>query len=274
MPALGYAGMHLDGVRRLRRRMLIYIAAGPTANLLSIPMTVLLVNYAFPRLGDSWVATAAAEFAVLSLLFGTVSLVPFGGGVTSDGARIAMLLGSRERSRRWIGMIAVGSQLINGTRPKLMKKTWLKSASALRDASMDEFWGNWVAYLSANDRKEALAAGAHLERCLELSCLLNPSVRDLVAQEAAVFTAWFRNDAILADKWIGQVKRHKLMTPLMQIRTRVALLCAHRDFEAAFNAWQEGTTFIEKLPAASIRERLGKSWQEWRMEIEERKDLA
>jgi hypothetical protein len=29
MPALGYAGMHVNGARKLRRRLLIYIAAGP-----------------------------------------------------------------------------------------------------------------------------------------------------------------------------------------------------------------------------------------------------
>lgn len=274
MPALGYAGMHLDGVRRMRRRMLIYIAAGPTANLLSIPVTVLLVNHAFPRLGNSWVATPAAEFAVLSLFFGAVSLVPFGRGSFSDGARIAMLLGSRERTRRWVSTIAVGSQMNNGTRPKLWRKTWLSSASALRDTSMDEFWGNWVAYLAANDRKEAPVAGAHLERCLELTCLLRPSVRDLVAQEAAVFAAWFRSDAPLADKWTTQVKKQELMTPLMQIRKNVALRCAHRDFGAALSAWQDGATLIERLPVASIRERLVKSWLEWRTEIEERQNLG
>jgi hypothetical protein len=41
MSAVGYAGMHLRSVCRLRRRMLIFVVAGPAANLLSVPATIL-----------------------------------------------------------------------------------------------------------------------------------------------------------------------------------------------------------------------------------------
>ena len=53
MLALGLAGMHIRGVPRLHRRLLIYVAGGPAANLLSIPISVLLVNRVFSGLGET-----------------------------------------------------------------------------------------------------------------------------------------------------------------------------------------------------------------------------
>ncbi len=274
MPALGYAGMHTDGVRRLRHRLLIYIAAGPAANLLSIPATVLLVNYAFPWLGDTWVAAPAAEFVVFSFMSGVLSLGPLAGDFSSDGSRIAMLLRSREKSRRWLSAIAVGSQQRNGVRARHWRETWLKAASSVRDRSVDEFSGVWIAYISANDRKDELSASARLERCLELSPILRPSIRDMIAYEAAVFSAWFRDDVLLADKWASQVKKPKLMGRLLQIRLAAALPCAGHHFDAALDHWREGAIFIDKLPTSSAKDRLRESWQEWQSEILERQVLS
>jgi hypothetical protein len=109
-----------------------------------------------------------------------------------------------------------------------------------------------------------------LERCLEFAHKLPLSIRDLVAQEAAVFTAWFRNDGSLADKWLTQVKKPVLMQRLVRLRLDVALRCAHRDYDAAALAWQEGLTFIERATAGRSQEKLKESWMEWHAEIEER----
>jgi len=272
MPALGYAGMDVNGVRRLRRRMLIYIAAGPAANLVSVPLVGIFTNRVFPSLMHSWLASLAAEFVMISVLLFAVGLVPLGSSSSSDGSRIAMLLCSRERSRRWISTIAVGAQQRNGTRAKDWRQTWLKAASSMHDDSVDEFSGNWVAYISANAKKDAALAAAHLERCLQLVQLLRPSIRDLVAQEAAVFSAWFRKDALLAEKWVTQIKKPRLMQPLLRIRMNLALCCPRRDFASAGDLWQQGFAFIEKLPATLSGDRLRESWLEWQAEIQERQN--
>ena len=270
MLALGYAGMDIDRVRRLRRRLLFYIIAGPAANILAIPATVLLMNYA-SWMENTWVAVPAAQFVVLSLVFAFVSLLPRSGSL-SDGTRIAMLLGSRERARRWLSAIALGKQLRMGVPAKSWKKTWVNAASSLRDSSIDEFSGNWLAYVAANDRKDVPTSSVHLERCLELAHLLVLPTRDLVAQEAAVFSAWFRSDASLAEKWVSQVKKPKLTQPLLQIRLEVALSSSQSDFPSALNHWREGAVLIEKLPATPATKRLVESWLEWQTEIQERQN--
>jgi hypothetical protein len=274
MSVLGYAGMHIDSVRRLHRRMLIYVAAGPIGNLLSVPATVLIVNYAFPRLGKSWAAVPAAEFAVISLMFVMMSLVPIQSGLLSDGARIAMLLRSRDRSRRWLSIAAIGMASNSGTRAKDWRRTSLQRATSVHDNSTDTFTGNWLAYLSANDRKDAATAADYLEKCLDFSPRLPVSLRDLVAQEAAVYSAWFRNDGSLADKWLTQVRKPLQMQRLVRLRLDVALRCGHQDYAAAALSWQEGMTFIERATSGDSQRRLKESWLEWQEEILERQSLT
>ncbi len=262
--------MQVDCARRLRRRLLIYIAAGPAANLISVPIVGLAVNYVFVSQAESWWTSLAAEFVVFSMLVLLVSLMPFGARSSSDGSRIQMLLTSRPRARRWISKIALGGQHRRGVRPKRWRKTWLSAATALKDGALDEFSGNWLAYISANDEKNERLASAHLERCLELTGILRSSVRDLVANEASVFAAWFRDDLLLAEKWRAQVKRPKLRTPLGRIRSDIALDCARRDFDAALSAWEGGLRHIGKLRDQASRDRFAESWAEWKTEIQDR----
>jgi hypothetical protein len=95
MAAMGYAGRHVNRLQRLRRRLFFYIAAGPAANLLSVPAAVLVFNNAFPELGNTWLATPVAQFAFILLLLGVLSLIPRQSFLMTDGVRIGMLLRSR-----------------------------------------------------------------------------------------------------------------------------------------------------------------------------------
>jgi hypothetical protein len=271
MLALGSAGMHVKTVRRLHRRLLFFVTGGPAANLLSIPVAVLLVNRVFPGLGETRVGTLAAQFVVFSLMAAMVSLMPIRSFLLSDGARIEMLLRSCDRSRRWMSIFALVNLYDNGTRARNWKRTWLQSAVSVQDDSLDAFTGNWLAYASANDRKDAPVAAGDLERCLELSPILPHSTRDLVAQEAAFFTAWFRDDADLADQWLTQLKKPRQMQRSVRLRLDVALRCAHRDYDAAERSWREGLALLESSTSGSVRHQLKEASLEWREEILERK---
>ncbi len=265
----GFAGIQADRVCRLRRRLLIFILGGPAANLLSIPLTVMLVNYVFPELGRSWVAVPVAQFAFISmLLFMTSFLLQ---RRTSDGGRVWMLLNSRESARRWVTIFAFGALTNRGVPAKFWKRSWLSAVTRLRDGSRDEFVGNWLAYASANDRKDASRAAAHLERCLELARSVSPSILSLAVVEAAVFTAWFRNDALMAEKWAGKLKQQKQAATISRIRLQTALLCSRGDFEGAVASWREGLQWLEGLPPTASNGQIRDSWREWLEEIEERR---
>jgi len=184
-----------------------------------------------------------------------------------------MLLNSYDRTRRSITAAALASQQRKGVQARRWKRTWLKAVCSVRDASIDEISGNMLAYIAASAIKDAPTAAAHLERCLELAHLSPPPARDFVAREASIFCAWFRGDSTLAERWISQMKRPKLMNPLVQIRTNIALDCARNNFDDAISGWEKGADFIDRLPVTPVKGSLLDSWREWGDEIRDRKRL-
>lgn len=272
MPAAGYAGMHINRVRRLRRRLLIFTVAGPLSNLLAAGVTAIFLYYPFPVARSVWHYLPAHIFFQISLITGLVNLLPFRLGVLfTDGARIAMLLRSPARSQRWMCLMAVGNQSQQGVRPRNWRSTWVPGASSLHDGDVDDFAGHWIAYVYANDRKDAPVAASNMEKCLEQMNQLGVVTQDIVALEAAVFSAWFRNDVATAEKWVGQIKKLKAIPQLQRTRADVALLCARMEYDHALSAWERGRAFIEALPVNEVQKRLNDSWKEWQSEICERK---
>ena len=266
-PAGGYAGMHIDGIRRLRRRLAVFVMAGPAANLISALLSAPLAK---SYRAGTW-STFAYVFAMISVMIGLVNLIPVRLGVMyPDGSRLWMLISSLTKSRRWFSLNALSAQSRRGTRPRAFRCTWLNAAASVDDRSIDDFGGNWLAYVAANDRKDSRAAALHFEKCLSLVSSLGASLQDLVAVEAAVFTAWFGDNALLSEKWLGQVKNFKALPRLMQIRAEAATLCTRRDFDSALARLVEALVFVENLPPTAIRDKLTDGLIEWREEIRER----
>jgi hypothetical protein len=265
--AIGYAGMHIETVKKARRSLLTFVAAGPGANLLSGALAVLFAYFAAPTSRDSWLLPFAAGFSALSFIMAVLSLIPYD---RSDGARLWMLLNSREGARRWIASCALGSQQRKGIRPKNWKQSWMKAACSIRDGRLDELNSNLLAYVAASDRKDAVAAAKYLERSLDLAHYPHPAQRDFIAREASYFCAWFRGDLPLAERWLSQIRRPKLTTELLQVRTGIALDCARHNFDSALAGSKKGAEFIGRLPDSKMKPLLQDSWQEWTEEIQQK----
>ncbi len=272
MTVAGYASIQIDRIRRLRKRLMFFIAGGPGANFASVVLIAILANVV--DLNGSWIATPTATFAYVSLVLCLMSLSPIGSrGYWTDGARIKALVTSREKARRWFCLAALGNAYRSGKAPKSWCSTWTKAATSLRDGSMDEVSGCLLAYFSASDRKQADLAAGYLERCLELTNLVGPTLRDVLALEAAVFQAWDRNDIEKATQWLQRVKALNRLPPLSRLRVAIAMDGAKKDFESAIGNWGQGQSLIERLPATKIRELMLSSWAEWRTEILERREI-
>jgi len=261
---LGYAGMYANTVRKLRRRLLIYIAGGPSANLLSV-LAVVLISHLMP-VSDSGLATAAGQFGAISLLLAMVSLLPVS---SSDGALIEMLLFSPFSARRFISTVALGAQFKQGIRARHWKQSWIKAATGTPDKSGHDFYASWMGYLSASDRKDDSVSAQYLERCLSITPILTNRLRSLVAQEASVHAAWVMRDPRLADKWLAQVKSRPLLPPIVQARIEVALNCARSDFDKAAVAYEKGLKLFQKMPMKPHIRVMKESWVEWWAEIEQ-----
>lgn len=248
----GYATIQIDRICRLRKRLMFFIAGGPAASILSVVVIAVTVNVF--DLHKSWLAAPAASVAFVCLWFGLVSLVPFSTqGYSSDGARLEMLITSRDKARRWFCLAALGNTHRRGKSPKLWNANWTKAATSVRDNSIDEVSACWLAYICASDRKQADLAAGYLERCLKLAGIVDEATRDTLILEAAVFQAWERENVDKSATWLSHVKAPRRMPKLMQLRSTIAMNCAKRDFESAHAHWREGLAFIEKLPPAPLR---------------------
>lgn len=260
--------MYANRVRNLRRRLLIYTAGGPGANLLSV-MAVVTISHL--TAADSGVATAIGLFGAISLLLTMISLLPI---APTDGGLIELLLCSPLPARRFMSTVALGAQFTQGIRARNWKQTWVSAATYVSDTSHYDFYACWMAYLSASDRKDALLSAQYLERCLSLTPTLTNRIRSLVAQEAVVYSAWLKRDAGLANKWFGQVDNVSSLQPIPRARIEVALCCARSDFDHATLACEKALGLFKKIPEKPYIRALRESWLEWRDEIEERSSKA
>lgn len=247
--ASGYAGMDADTVVRLRRRLLLVIAAGPTANLITVPIAVLFAHTLLAT--HPLLLSFANQLAMISILSAVLSLLPLPvrHGLFSDGSRIAMLLRDRERTRRLLSIYAIGAEQRYGKRPDRWKQTWLKTASSVCDDSTDDFWGNLLGYTSCIARNEGESGAIHLERCLQVSSSMTDRTRDLAAQQAAYFSATFRHDTQLSLKWMEQVGRWNSRKIRFAESPRKVQL---RPSTRRLNGCSEWTSVIPPLDAFSI----------------------
>jgi len=80
--------------------------------------------------------------------------------------------------------------------------------------------------------------------------------------DAAVFQAWFRNDAEKAKQWFARVQKPTKLTALQRTRGAVALLFAKGDAKTAFEEWDKGLEQIGQFKDLVQRETLRQSWLE------------
>jgi hypothetical protein len=268
LPLLGYAGIQIDRVRRLRKRLFLFTAGGPAASIGSVVILAFLMN-AFD-LDHSWIATPAGVYAYVSLVLGMVSLVPMSArGFLSDGARLANLISFREKSRRWFCLAALANAHRIGRPAKTWNNSWTNAATAIRDGTVDEIAGCWIRYVSSSARKQLDVAAGYLERSLELASSRGGEVRDTLCMEAAIFQAWHRRDLDKATRWLDRVNQSRLPR-LSLVRGTIAMECARGNFEAANVSWEEGRSLIEKLLPTKLHDTFIDSWLEWREEIQDR----
>jgi hypothetical protein len=267
----GFTAISLDRIRQVRRRMLLFILSGPTANLLC--GTVVLLALRLGSANQSQLTAMLTSFGVLSLVIGMSNLVPFRlrSGFESDGRRLLMLIWRTPKAKRWIAILALVMLRSRSTPAEKWNRNWIRIATSVADDSIDALHGNLLAYISASARNDACAAAAHLERCLELSLLPTSELRDTLISEAAFFTAWFRDDFDKATTWLNRLRNRQHLSALLQVRMDVALCCAQRRFDDAVAKWQTGLELIQKLPVGPSRVNVETSWMDWAQEIDQRK---
>ena len=178
----------------LAARAGVMLVAGPAANLVSA-----LIVYRLPRSNEA----IPAAFIVWSLVLGVVNLLPIRTGpLFSDGYRILMLLFDRARGERWLALLKLSKDVLDGVEPEAFSEEFLRVATAVKDDSSDTVSAHSLAYAAAFRGRRCDDAALHLEACLRHSSRTSAPFQHALMADAAVFHGRCRHNADLAEAWL------------------------------------------------------------------------
>ncbi len=269
----GLTSMSLDRFYKVRKRLMIYNAAGPAAGLLlgtaAIECLRLSIEGDRPVLSLIFMALAAS-----SIFLSVGSLVPMRhSGIASDGMNLKVLLLSKEGTARILATYALHLQLRKGVDRVSLNGRWSGLACSRGNVAADPRYStyseDWAAYQAATSPE---AAAQFLERCLANSGFLGRENRDSLIAEASRFTASRRNDAEKAEIWFQRVADPERLHPLVRLRVRVALSCARGRFDDALEQAKAGIETIRTVPAFGSATESEAAWLEWCRQIEVLRD--
>jgi hypothetical protein len=267
----GVTVMQVPRTRRVRRKYLIYSSAGPSANLLTALFVCLILTIS----ASSFLAIRIPLefFAGYSFIVAALNLIPYlrRNGMFTDGGRLLGLIRSKPKTKRLLSILGLKAQINSGKRPKDLTKSWIANACAISDHSNDALQSFVIGYLSACDREITEETAHYLERCLQRVGLASPETKKMILMEAAIFQAWFREDAPKAEVWFERSKAGPALPPLNQIRLRICMSWVRNRYEDVVADFEKARVLTENLPASAAKTRLADGWREWRETIDKKR---
>ncbi|HEY2236167.1 MAG TPA: hypothetical protein VGK01_22030, partial [Candidatus Angelobacter sp.] len=253
----------------LPRRLFLLTLGGPVASILLAGGLETVLYFIQPGFVVAFSLHVAAVFSALLAIAASLPDVNRRGSF-SDGARLLMLLRKDAKAERWLSNIRCQMALNQGRHPRDWDQASVARAAAVADDSRDAYVARWLAYLWAAERQDITCATKYLEGALEVLSYSTPKMRDHLFLEAAVFQAWFRDNASKALFWVYRIRNNKL-TRLQKQRLDIALLWAEGRL---FDAWEKlGTGYLVELrglPVSPGRTLVEESAAEWKRQMESR----
>lgn len=233
-PALwgGMAGCLPLDTHDLPRRLMLLVAGGPLASLaLALAAGAVAARVPLSPLGT----IVAVMTAGLSGLVMVATLIPMRtGGFQTDGARILKLLRGgppAEREAATLPLLALWSA---GTPPREWPRTLVDEAIGRPDGTMDESFGQLMAFYHRLDAGDADGAGRAMDRVVELSDLWPAPFVPALFAEAAYFEGVVRRNAAAAREHLARVpEKTPAVKPYDRARAEAAVALASGDAAAA-----------------------------------------
>jgi hypothetical protein len=269
----GITVMRVPRMSRVRRKYLVYSSAGAIANLLAGLFVCLFLMISTSSISAPAMRVPLELFAAYSFLVAFLNLIPHlrRNGMFTDGGRLLSLIRSKPKTKRLLSRLALAAQIESGDRPRNLNQNWITNACAISDRSNDALQSFLFGYLSACDREIPERAAYYLERCLQRIELASPETKKMILMEAAIFQAWFRDDAAKAEVWFERSKAGPTLPPLNDIRLNICLNWARKRYADVAADFEKVRVLIENLPASAAKTRLVEGWHEWKETIDKKR---
>jgi Peptidase M50B-like len=187
------------GTESLRMRQFIVVAAGPLASLVTAAGCWIALGAMDAQ--PKWVLDQILILTLWSILFAAGGLLPIRSDTTiSDGARLRLLLRGGPECDRMSAQQMIVAAALGGARPREWRSELIEVAAGPEDGSLEARFGrvlryNWLVDQGRIDEAEQQIVWLLLEPWPE-------AARRAWRLQAAWFTAFLRNDAITARKWL------------------------------------------------------------------------
>jgi hypothetical protein len=264
--------MQVPRTLRVRRKYLVYSSAGPSANLLTALFVCLILTISASSFPAPAIRIPLEFFAGYSFVVAALNLIPYlrRNGMFTDGGRLLGLIRSKPKTKRLLSILGLKAQINSGKRPKDLTKSWITNACAISDRS-NALQSFLIAYLSACDREIPEETAHYLERCLQRIGLASPETKKMILIEAAIFQAWFRDDAPKAEVWFERSKAGPALPPPNQIRLRICMNWVGNRYEDVVADFEKARVLTENLPASAAKARLADGWREGKETTEKKR---
>jgi hypothetical protein len=225
-----------EGLHRLRERMAVLVAGGP-----SMSMLAGITALAFLAIrGDPAQATLAGApalvfvltfaFGLGSLMVGLLALVPGQGhGFSTDGTRILRFLSHTPGVDAEVALLGLIGMSMSGRRPREWDAELIGRALQLPADTPYGAAARMMAHSHALDREDELAAREHLRVALQHIEALPLMSRPALLLQAAYFAAAHDLDAAAARRYLSQAGHGALVSPHSRPLAEAAVLTAEAD---------------------------------------------
>jgi hypothetical protein len=267
----GFALMTVDRVCRVRSRLIVFVSGGPAASLLLGAAAAIGGEIGLTHHYDSPWPTFLEFLGVWSFFIGCLGLIPFKSrGYANDGMVLRALLFRKGEAHPIIASYALSALKGDTLFPPSYLRRWFRLASTRTKFPSNSYYENWLAYESAQDNE---VAAQSLEGCLAESTFMDDDHRDKLVAEAAVFTAWRRQDDTKAEIWFKRIQSLDRLHPLWQTRLKTALFCAQKQFENATAEFNRGLSLIREARDSVERDIAEAEWIAWGEQIQQLKPV-
>jgi len=229
-----------NGIDRLRERMTVLIAGGPSASVLAgVAALGALAAQDHSRQTllsgfDAIGFVLGFLFGIGSLLAGLIALIPgHGHGFSTDGARILRFLRKGPMVDAEVGLLGLIGMSIGGQRPRDWEADLVARALQLAPETPYGVAARLMAHLHALDRGDEKTAGEHLFIAVQHRQALPVMSRPALLLQAAYFAAAHEHDPAAGRRHLEEAGDGALVSPHWRPMAEGAILLAEGDPRAA-----------------------------------------
>ncbi|TGE28110.1 M50 family metallopeptidase [Hymenobacter metallicola] len=212
---LGMAGgmtlsVPLDG-HDLRRRYIIYSAAGPLASLMWAVLALGIQALLPASVQTQPSSIGLAMSGAVSLLLACFTLVPVhSAGVASDGAKVLKLWRNTPAGQLEITLLSVVGRSVAGVRPRELPLADLEAAASLPFSLSAKLYVYHYLYLAALDKGLVAKAGYYLSACRQDIAQIPVAMHSAIWLESAFFAAAYEHDLSAARAFLARASQSSL----------------------------------------------------------------